>query len=186
MSESRNQHIALPHIQVQQYSPRLIQGTEMSAASSTTTFPLLLDQISNFLTSAQALIQSAKEEREPLQNYARRNIRMQASPYQRIMNSTSRTQCNSTANNSRPESYELNFCNCNGLSRGCGREKSYIHSRSFQCPICLESYLKQRPMTTLCGHIFCKICILECLNRQGKCPICNRRLNITNIFRVFF
>lgn len=32
-------------------------------------------------------------------------------------------------------------------------------SLPLKCPICLDSAIKREPMSTHCGHVFCKICI---------------------------
>jgi len=46
----------------------------------------------------------------------------------------------------------------------------------FSCPICLE--ILKNPITTLCGHNFCKACIIPILN---NCPICKREVNLSEI-----
>lgn len=40
----------------------------------------------------------------------------------------------------------------------------------FQCPICLEVF--SAPVTTPCGHTFCKHCIEEIWNHTLQCPVC--------------
>jgi Zinc finger, C3HC4 type (RING finger) len=40
------------------------------------------------------------------------------------------------------------------------------------CPICFSWCAKAR--MTPCGHNFCAKCLLECLNRQRKCPVCSQ------------
>jgi Ring finger domain len=44
------------------------------------------------------------------------------------------------------------------------------------CPICLESVVKRNPVSTICGHIFCKSCITVSLNTLKECPMCKKRL----------
>lgn len=40
----------------------------------------------------------------------------------------------------------------------------------FDCPLCMRILLD--PICTLCGHTFCKKCIISSLKLQKKCPIC--------------
>lgn len=68
-------------------------------------------------------------------------------------------------------------------NKNSGYGEDNIH---FQCSICLDSYLLHRPMVTQCGHLFCKRCIRQCVSCQGKCPMCNRKLNTNSVFRVYF
>ena len=43
-----------------------------------------------------------------------------------------------------------------------------------QCPICQEILLN--PLQTTCGHLFCKHCLLEALQRRPRdCPLCRQR-----------
>lgn len=49
------------------------------------------------------------------------------------------------------------------------------------CPICLSA--KVGPFTTLCGHVFCRACLIDSLIVRppigfGKCPMCRRRLSL--------
>ncbi|XP_030210431.1 E3 ubiquitin-protein ligase TRIM39-like [Gadus morhua] len=48
---------------------------------------------------------------------------------------------------------------------------------NFSCPICLDSF--SSPVTTPCGHNFCRTCITEFWNEQIKyiCPLCNMLFN---------
>lgn len=48
---------------------------------------------------------------------------------------------------------------------------------TLQCPICYESAIKAEPMSTKCGHIFCKSCLMTCLTREKKCPVCKAKLS---------
>lgn len=41
---------------------------------------------------------------------------------------------------------------------------------SIQCQLCSEQ--RTNPTSTLCGHIFCWICIHQWLKDRGECPIC--------------
>ncbi|CAL8406759.1 unnamed protein product [Arctogadus glacialis] len=48
---------------------------------------------------------------------------------------------------------------------------------NFSCSICLDSF--SSPVTTPCGHNFCRTCITEFWNEQVKyiCPLCNMLFN---------
>ncbi|KAJ5939077.1 hypothetical protein N7466_002211 [Penicillium verhagenii] len=57
---------------------------------------------------------------------------------------------------------------------------------AYRCPICLET--PQDATSTVCGHLFCRDCILECIDRsddraergdsnrqiRGSCPVCRK------------
>ncbi|KAI5397156.1 hypothetical protein KIW84_063109 [Lathyrus oleraceus] len=51
------------------------------------------------------------------------------------------------------------------------------------CPICMEAFVEE--MSTVCGHIFCKICIKTAISRQKKCPTCRKKLTCRGLRRVF-
>ncbi|XP_064619931.1 E3 ubiquitin-protein ligase TRIM39-like [Lineus longissimus] len=51
----------------------------------------------------------------------------------------------------------------------------------FTCPICMETF--KNVTVTSCGHRFCQGCIRECVGRLHKCPCCNKRAGIENLFR---
>eukprot|EP00040_Diaphanoeca_grandis_P013194 m.66765 g.66765 ORF g.66765 m.66765 type:complete len:385 (-) comp23723_c0_seq2:90-1244(-) len=40
----------------------------------------------------------------------------------------------------------------------------------FECGLCLN--LLYRPVTTVCGHSFCKSCLLQSVSHHSNCPIC--------------
>ena len=39
-----------------------------------------------------------------------------------------------------------------------------------ECPICLSDFTN--PVTTKCGHVFCRHCISEALQHSSFCPTC--------------
>ncbi|XP_072311754.1 E3 ubiquitin-protein ligase TRIM21-like [Eucyclogobius newberryi] len=55
---------------------------------------------------------------------------------------------------------------------------------TFRCSICLEVF--SEPVSTPCGHNFCKSCICEAWAPKGPCtcPLCKRRYNIRPEIRV--
>ena len=55
------------------------------------------------------------------------------------------------------------------------------------CAICLESVKTGIPVSTTCGHLFCKICIERALRINQFCPICKKVLAKKNPFHpVYF
>lgn len=58
------------------------------------------------------------------------------------------------------------------------------------CPICQQPFIE--PLTTICGHTFCKECIQECFKMakdgnvtRGSCPLDRTPLDATNINQLF-
>lgn len=51
------------------------------------------------------------------------------------------------------------------------------------CAICMDSMKEET--STVCGHIFCRVCILGAIKTQKKCPTCRRKLTNSNIHRIF-
>jgi hypothetical protein len=47
-----------------------------------------------------------------------------------------------------------------------------IIEKEFECQICLD--LMVEPVTTICGHTFCKICLVKFLDTKLNCPICRK------------
>ena len=52
--------------------------------------------------------------------------------------------------------------------------KLLAEAGSCECPICCDIY--EVPVTTPCGHSFCKSCIVECADRKNECPTCRNVL----------
>ncbi|CAG9325488.1 unnamed protein product [Blepharisma stoltei] len=55
--------------------------------------------------------------------------------------------------------------------------------KEFECPVCFE-HIKDACLTK-CGHVFCKECIEECLNRRHECPNCKMETSLDQIVRNF-
>lgn len=52
----------------------------------------------------------------------------------------------------------------------------YLLTEECQCPVCLD--VLNDPVTTPCGHNFCKTCLKECWdNSPNKCPYCKETFN---------
>jgi hypothetical protein len=56
------------------------------------------------------------------------------------------------------------------------------------CPICLGDVKDKEPVSTLCGHIFCKVCIVEAMRTQSEknCPMCMKKLPKKRPFHRIF
>ncbi|XP_061542228.1 LON peptidase N-terminal domain and RING finger protein 1 [Phycodurus eques] len=77
--------------------------------------------------------------------------------------------------------------NCTGASLH-RRDKtlSVLTVSDFECPLCIRLF--HEPVTTPCGHTFCKNCIERSLDHNLRCPLCkqplqeylkNRKYNVT-------
>ncbi|KAL2935268.1 LON peptidase N-terminal domain and RING finger protein 1 [Bienertia sinuspersici] len=65
---------------------------------------------------------------------------------------------------------------CTGLVHGRSRVKPE-RSDEFDCTLCLK--LLYEPVTTPCGHSFCRSCLFQSMDRSNKCPLCRTVLFIT-------
>ena len=50
-----------------------------------------------------------------------------------------------------------------------------LKREDFECRLCYE--LLHKPLTTSCGHVFCKDCLLKALDRNPTCPVCRLSLS---------
>lgn len=50
------------------------------------------------------------------------------------------------------------------------------------CPICFDSVSGRAPVSTTCGHIFCKNCLTEALTVSKCCPMCRKSLKAKNSY----
>ncbi|GLD61975.1 LON peptidase N-terminal domain and RING finger protein 1-like protein [Lates japonicus] len=64
---------------------------------------------------------------------------------------------------------------CRGES-GHHREKTLgvLTVSDFECPLCIRLFFE--PVTTPCGHTFCKNCIERSLDHNLRCPLCKQPL----------
>ncbi|XP_076877041.1 LON peptidase N-terminal domain and RING finger protein 1 [Brachyhypopomus gauderio] len=67
----------------------------------------------------------------------------------------------------------------NGQTRGsCGVDRAccfdVLTLADFECPLCIRLFYE--PVTTPCGHTFCKTCIERSLDHNLHCPLCKQPL----------
>lgn len=57
---------------------------------------------------------------------------------------------------------------------------------SVSCPICFDSVIGKTPVSTACGHIFCKVCIYKAIEKKpSKCPMCKKAVKTGSIHQIF-
>jgi len=56
-------------------------------------------------------------------------------------------------------------------------ENMILEHQLFDCPLCQE--LLMDPITTSCGHTFCKGCILRAMDHDNKCPLCRNVIHVS-------
>mgnify|MGYP003297681957 CR=1 FL=1 len=52
-------------------------------------------------------------------------------------------------------------------------EKENIE-QEYECLICMDLLIE--PITTLCGHTFCRFCLTEYLKNNKNCPLCRKAI----------
>lgn len=52
--------------------------------------------------------------------------------------------------------------------------KILVNVEDFECSLCYR--LLYEPVTTPCGHSFCRPCLDRCLDHQSNCPLCKSTL----------
>nr|XP_023670532.1 LON peptidase N-terminal domain and RING finger protein 1-like isoform X1 [Paramormyrops kingsleyae] len=57
-------------------------------------------------------------------------------------------------------------------SRGVPRE--LLEASDFECSLCIRLFYE--PVTTPCGHTFCRSCLERCLDHAPQCPLCKDSL----------
>lgn len=65
-------------------------------------------------------------------------------------------------------------------------DSSVANAIKYCCPICLESVKNRGPVSTMCGHVFCKACIQAAYQATKKCPMCKKNLSGKNPFIQIF
>uniref|UniRef100_A0A6P4FLR5 E3 ubiquitin-protein ligase RNF4 isoform X1 n=1 Tax=Drosophila rhopaloa TaxID=1041015 RepID=A0A6P4FLR5_DRORH len=56
---------------------------------------------------------------------------------------------------------------------------------SYKCPVCMDSVTKREPVSTKCGHVFCRECIQTAISSTQKCPLCNKKLTTHQYSRIY-
>lgn len=61
-------------------------------------------------------------------------------------------------------------------------DKGYIFPQDWECPICCYPHTDVPMVRTKCDHFFHGTCIIEWINKENKCPICEiiLRPNVLN------
>jgi len=58
-----------------------------------------------------------------------------------------------------------------------------VKEMKLSCAICLENMKEET--STICGHVFCKMCIVRAIQVQKQCPSCRKKLTMKNIHRIY-
>ncbi|XP_070554255.1 LON peptidase N-terminal domain and RING finger protein 3-like isoform X2 [Ptychodera flava] len=53
-------------------------------------------------------------------------------------------------------------------------DPALIDRNDYECSLCFRLYYQ--PVTTPCGHMFCRHCLDRCLDHNNKCPLCKYSL----------
>ena len=53
-------------------------------------------------------------------------------------------------------------------------DRSLLDKEDFECSLCYR--LLYHPVTTPCGHVFCRQCLDRCLDHRSDCPLCKSSL----------
>eukprot|EP01097_Dermamoeba_algensis_P008490 TRINITY_DN5688_c0_g1_i1.p1 TRINITY_DN5688_c0_g1~~TRINITY_DN5688_c0_g1_i1.p1 ORF type:complete len:926 (+),score=251.98 TRINITY_DN5688_c0_g1_i1:77-2779(+) len=56
--------------------------------------------------------------------------------------------------------------------------QQYFEMRDLECPLCQSLFYN--PVTTSCGHTFCRDCLIKAIDHNNKCPICRVVVWISN------
>jgi len=62
------------------------------------------------------------------------------------------------------------------------RSHLIIREDQFDCPLCQQ--LLFEPITTSCGHTFCKACTLRAMDHDNRCPMCRTIVHISPEYGV--
>ncbi|TRY58148.1 hypothetical protein DNTS_014191 [Danionella cerebrum] len=61
--------------------------------------------------------------------------------------------------------------------------KDMLDPNDFECSLCMRLFYQ--PVTTPCGHTFCKNCLERCLDHNPQCPLCKESLKEYLAFRKY-
>ena len=87
-------------------------------------------------------------------------------------------ECHTSADSSGGQSVnELSYSNSATGSLLNNNNNNRSIEKLLECPLCID--LLCEPVTTLCGHSFCRLCLVQCLQRSSKtCPTCRAQCHI--------
>ncbi|KAH8350497.1 hypothetical protein KR067_004934, partial [Drosophila pandora] len=69
--------------------------------------------------------------------------------------------------------------------RLCRHHKKNQCHDPYKCPVCLECVSHREPVSTNCGHVFCRECIEGAIRSMHKCPMCNKDLTEDQFLRIY-
>ncbi|XP_017016705.1 E3 ubiquitin-protein ligase RNF4 isoform X2 [Drosophila kikkawai] len=69
--------------------------------------------------------------------------------------------------------------------RTCPTSDESQMEESYKCPVCLENVRRREPVSTKCGHVFCKECLVAAINSVHKCPLCNKKMTVRQFSRIY-
>ena len=98
-----------------------------------------------------------------------------------------------TRNNLRSDAVPYRFQNASAQPTRLSLNDSQNDSQNgnhmaikINCPVCMDSVLDKQPVSTACGHIFCKQCItVVTMKKAAKCPMCNRTMKKGSVHDIF-
>lgn len=61
--------------------------------------------------------------------------------------------------------------------------ENLLDPNDFECSLCMRLFYQ--PVTTPCGHTFCKNCLERCLDHNPQCPLCKESLKEYLAFRKY-
>lgn len=61
-----------------------------------------------------------------------------------------------------------------------------IEKEKFQCSVCYENLYGKTISSTICGHLFCKFCIEQCIQFRSVCPLCGQKTNLDGLRTIYF
>lgn len=56
---------------------------------------------------------------------------------------------------------------------------------SVKCPVCLDSLADSEIKSTICGHLFCSVCLVASVNEHKRCPTCNGPASLDQLRTIF-
>ena len=70
------------------------------------------------------------------------------------------------------------------------KQASSPKGKSIVCPVCMDSDGTIRESgrlfkSTICGHVFCEVCIKQAVQSQKKCPTCRKSLTHKQVHTLY-